>query len=247
MRLLYHGWAGRAVWRQEMSVSGTGAELRLVAPGEAIGAASGVRAGTGALIQGSEIIATRLGWVQQLNGVISVDPVNAAYMPRSGDLVIGVVESVRNNLWFADVNGPFNGLLPMSLAPWKVEFGAAREQMDVGDVMLARVQEVDEAHNVVLTMKGVGLRRLKEGVMSKISMNLISRLRGENDETLRSLKEASDCRIIVAENGRVWVDGGEDGTAFMRKVLDLVRNQGHMANFSQSLATLMNDAPGGVA
>ena len=44
----------------------------------------------------------------------------------------------------------------MSLAPWKVEFGAAREQMDVGDVMLARVQEVDESHSVVLPMKGVG-------------------------------------------------------------------------------------------
>ena len=34
--------------------------------------------------------------------------------------------------------------------------------MDVGDVVLARVQEVDECHNVVLTMKGVGLRRLNQ-------------------------------------------------------------------------------------
>ena len=65
----------------------------------------------------------------------------------------------------------------MSLAPWKVEFGAARQHMDIGDIMLARVQEVDEAHNIVLTMKGVGLRRLKEGIMSDISMNHISRLR----------------------------------------------------------------------
>ena len=147
----------------------------------------------------------------------------------------------RANLWFLDINGPFQALLPMSLAPWKVEFGAAREQMDIGDVMLARVQEVDEAHNIVLTMKGVGLRRLKEGVMSEISMNHISRLRGEGDSTLRTLKEVSDCRIIVAENGRVWVDGDTDGITFMRTVLDLVRNEGHMATFNASMEALIDN------
>ena len=222
-----------------MSGAKEGAELRLVTPGEAIGASSGVRAGTGTLIVGDNIIATKVGWVKENNGVTSVDPISSAYMPRSGDLVIGIVESVRNNLWFADVNGPFNGLLPMSLAPWKVEFGAARQHMDIGDIMLARVQEVDEAHNIVLTMKGVGLRRLKEGIMSKISMNHISRLRGEKDSTLRELKEVSDCRIIVAENGRVWIDGDSEGISFMRTVLELVRKDGHKATFSESLDSLI--------
>ena len=107
--------------------------------------------------------------------------------------------------------------------------------------MLARVQEVDEAHNIVLTMKGVGLRRLKEGIMSEISMNHISRLRGEGDSTLRTLKEVSDCRIIVAENGRVWVDGDADGITFMRAVLDLVRNEGHKATFNASLEALIDN------
>ena len=235
------GWPVARLGDKEMSGVEKGAELRLVTPGEAIGASSGARAGTGTLIDGDNIIATKVGWVKTNNGVTSVDPIHSAYMPRSGDLVIGVVESVRNNLWFADVNGPFNGLLPMSLAPWKVVFGAAREHMDVGDVMLARVQEVDEAHNIVLTMKGVGLRRLKEGIMCEISMNHISRLRGDNDSTLKQLKEVSDCRIIVAENGRVWVDGDSDGIAFMRGIIDLVKNHGHMSNFDESLEDLLNE------
>jgi len=226
---------------KEMSGAKEGAELRLVTPGEAIGASSGARAGTGTLIMGDNIIATKVGWVKENNGVTSVDPIHSSYMPRSGDLVIGVIESVRNNLWFAEVNGPFNGLLPMSLAPWKVEFGAARLHMDIGDIMLARVQEVDEAHNIVLTMKGVGLRRLKEGIMSEISMNHISRLRGENDSRLRELKEVSDCRIIVAENGRIWIDGDSDGISFMRNIIDLVRNDGHKATFNDSINALINE------
>ena len=51
----------------------------------------------------------------------------------------------------------------MSLAPWKVEFGSTRQHLGIGDAALARIQEVDETHNMVLTMKGVGLRRLNEG------------------------------------------------------------------------------------
>ena len=77
--------------------------------------------------------------------------------------------------------------------------------------------------------------------MSDISMNHISRLRGDNDSTLIELKEVSDCRIIVAENGRVWIDGDSDGISFMRTVLELVRNDGHKATFSELLDALINE------
>ena len=218
-----------------------GAELRLVTPGEAIGASSGARAGSGVIIQNEKLIATKVGWVNEKNGVTSINPINSAYMPRSGDLVIGIVESVRNNLWFAEVNGPFNGLLPMSLAPWKVEFGAAREQMDIGDIMLARIQEVDEAHNIVLTMKGVGLRKLKEGVMEEIPINTIAHLRGENNSLLNKLKDASDCRIIVAENGRVWIDGEGNGISFVRSIIEKTRNSGHNSRFTENILEIIEE------
>jgi len=215
--------------------------LRLVTPGEAIGASSGVRAGTGTLKQGNEIISTKLGWAKENNGVVFVDPIYSAYLPRSGDLVIGIVESVRNNLWFAEVNGPFNGLLPMSLAPWKVEFGAAREHMDIGDVMLARVQEVDEAHNIVITMKGVGLRKLKEGTVLDLPVNLVKLVRSDNDSILNSLKEASDCRIIVADNGRMWVDGSPENISMVRDAIDLLRSSGHMSNVTDVISQFVEE------
>jgi len=228
-----------------MNGAAEGAEQRLVTPGEVIGTSLDKRAGIGTLSQGERMIATRLGWVRENNDTISVDPINSRYTPRSGDLVIGVIEAVRNNLWFADVLGPFNGLLPMSLAPWKVEFGAARQFMDVGDVILARVQEVDESHSGVLTMKGVGLRKLKQGIMSSIPMNLVSKFKGENDSNLRTLSLASDCRIIIGENGRIWVDGDATGITMVRKVIELVKSEGHKNTFQQSLSEMIGNTPGG--
>jgi len=212
-----------------------GAVLRLVTPGEAIGASSGARAGTGTVKQGQDIISTKLGWVKENNGVLFVEPIHSSYLPRSGDLVIGIIESVRNNLWFAEVNGPFNGLLPMSLAPWKVEFGAAREHMDIGDVMLARVQEVDEAHNIVLTMKGVGLRKLKEGAVLELPVNLIKLIRNDNERILNVFKESSDCRLIVGDNGRIWVDGSAENISMVRAGFDLMNKIGHQENVFDSI------------
>ncbi len=52
------GWRVGRHGDKEMSGAKEGAELRLVTPGEAIGASSGARAGTGTLITGDNIIAT---------------------------------------------------------------------------------------------------------------------------------------------------------------------------------------------
>ena len=129
----------------------------------------------------------------------------------------------------------------MSLAPWKVEFGAAREHMDIGDVMLARVQEVDEAHNIVITMKGVGLRKLKEGTVLDLPVNLVKLVRSDNDSILNSLKEVSDCRIIVADNGRMWVDGSPENISMVRDAIDLLKSSGHMSNVTDVISQFVEE------
>jgi exosome complex component RRP4 len=131
----------------------------------------------------------------------------------------------------------------MSLAPWKVEFGAARQHMGIGDVVLARVQEVDECHNVVLTMKGVGLRRLNQGTVVSVPINHIDRLRGEGNATVQRLRDAADCRIIIGENGRVWIDGDAEGTAWARQAVALAQTSGHKTTFEAELTALEQNAP----
>ena len=227
-----------------MSQGQVGAEQRLVTPGMAVGPSTGKRAGSGIIAAEDTFVATQLGWLRERNNTVSVDPINAAYMPRSGDLVVGIVAEVRNNLWFMNINGSFQGLLPMSLAPWKVEFGAARQHMDVGDVVLARVQEVDECHNVVLTMKGVGLRRLNQGAVESIPVQHIDRVRGENNSLLQRMRDAFDCRIMVGENGRVWIDGSSEGTSGARSALHRLVREGNTTAFETILSEMENKTKG---
>ena len=202
-----------------MSNGQGGAEQRLVTPGEALGSSSGLRNGTGVINKDGELIATKLGFTKILNNTISISPTHSAYMPQSGDYIIGHVVEVRSNLWFIDIRGPFQGLLPMSLAPWKVEYGESRKHMNIGDALFARVQEVDESHNVVLTMKGVGLRKIAEGAIHRFPIHLIEGFTGSNSSNLHLLREATNCRIIATDNGYLWFDGDKDSMAVLRDKL----------------------------
>ena len=235
------GWRVGRFGEKRMSKGQVGAEQRLVTPGMVIGPATGKRAGSGTIAENNEFIATRLGWLNERNDVVSVLPINSAYMPRSGDLIIGYVAEVRNNLWFFDVNGPFQALLPMSLAPWKVEYGSTRQHLGIGDAALARIQEVDETHNMVLTMKGVGLRRLNEGAVVSIPVNLVDTLRGENNATLSRIRDVTNCRIIVGDNGRVWIHGDAEDMLASRQLIQTLQQEGHKNTFETAVLALENE------
>ena len=146
---------------------------------------------------------------------IGIQPRRTAYVPRPSDLVIGCVEGMTNNIWFLDIGAPFNAILPLSLGPAKGSFGGLRTVMDVGDTVLCRIQEVEENHSSVATMKGMGLRKLKSGIVESVDPHLLGRVIGSKGSNLASLKEETDTRITVADNGRIWIDGNVDGLSLI--------------------------------
>ena len=196
----------------------SGAPERLVIPGDTIESSGEIIAGSGTIKIENKLIATQLGHVKINNGTYYLQASNSAYMPRSGDLVIGYVKSMRGNLWMFNIGGPFDALLPMSLSPWNTQFGDLEEHMVVGDYALLRVQEVDSQQGVVCTMKGIGLRKISTGVVEYIGSNSIKFFIGTEGKNLQKIKEFTGCRITVSDNGRIWVEGDEDGISQVRKI-----------------------------
>ena len=191
----------------------------LVVPGEDLGESEGFEAGHGVISISGRLKAVKQGKLREKGRSISVEPIHTRYMPRPGDLVIGYIEGCTNNLWFIELGAPFNAILPMSLGPGKVDFGGTRAVMDIGDAVLCRIQEVEETHSSVVTMKGMGLRKIKSGVIEEIDPHLLCRLIGKGGDALRRLKTETECRIVVADNGRMWIDGELDGILEVRSRL----------------------------
>ena len=185
-----------------------------------------MEAGHGVLPISGRLRAVKQGRVRNQGSTISVEPVHTRYIPRPSDLVIGYIEGCTNNIWFVELGAPFNAILPMSLGPGKVEFGGTRSIMDIGDAILCRVQEVEETHSSVVTMKGMGLRKIRSGVVEEIDPHLLGRLIGKGGESLRRLKEETECRIVVADNGRMWIDGELDGILAVRNRLSQISEGG---------------------
>ena len=195
-------------------------DSQIVIPGEYLGLSEEFEAGHGVIIRNDNLMATKNGIIKINGKIISIEPLHSQYVPRPSDLVIGFVEGCTNNIWFIDIGAPFNAILPMSLGPSKASFGSTRQVLDIGEAILCRIQEVEETHSSVVTMKGMGLRKIRSGSIDDIDPHLIVELSRDGNNSLRNMKEANDCRIITADNGRIWIDGEIDGIISVRNDLN---------------------------
>ena len=195
-------------------------DSQIVVPGENLGLSEEFEAGHGVIIRNDNLMATKNGIIKINGKIISIEPLHSQYVPRPSDLVIGFVEGCTNNIWFIDIGAPFNAILPMSLGPSKASFGSTRQVLDIGEAILCRIQEVEETHSSVVTMKGMGLRKIRSGSIDDIDPHLIVELSRDGNNSLRNMKEANDCRIITADNGRIWIDGEIDGIISVRNDLN---------------------------
>ena len=214
---------------------------RLVHPGERLNVSTDIVPGHGIRQVGEDFVVMRMGTLRENGKTISVDPLSSRYVPRSGDLVVGYVEGMTNNIWFLDIGASFNAILPMSLAPWKVEFGAVREHLNVGEAVLCRIQEVDETHSAVPTMKGMGLRKLKSGLLEEIPPHIIPQVIGKGGSMLQTLKDLGQTRIVVGQNGRVWLDGDYSGMSKVRAALKMVRETAHLPGLKERVNALTDE------
>ena len=66
--------------------------VRLVHPGARIGAHDGAEAAHGVRRINGEFVAMRMGTLRENGQTVSIEPLSSRYVPRAGDLVVGLVE-----------------------------------------------------------------------------------------------------------------------------------------------------------
>jgi exosome complex component RRP4 len=183
----------------------------LVVPGEQVGDAGGSRPGMGTYRAGDRIIAAQVGILDFRSGFVNVISMGGKYSPRSGDSVIGMVVDVGPSNWMIDLSCPYTAFLHANETQWRVEFGAAGQHLTAGDIVLAKIGQVDEARRVNLTMKEQGLRKLPSGQIAKVAHTKVPRVIGKGGSMIALLKEHTGCKIFIGQNGMIWMDGDMAG------------------------------------
>lgn len=209
-------------------------ERELVLPGDFITDGK-FRAGSGTYMDNGKIYASTLGIKSIRSEFVNVVPLAGQYIPKVGDQVIGIVMDMGPSNWLVDINSPYPAPMHINEAPWRVDFGDTARYLTVGEVILARIFMVDEVKHVQVSMKEHGLRKLQGGQILEISHSKVPRVIGRNGSMIQMIKNYTNCRIIVGQNGRIWVDGESDAVENAVKAIRLIEVEAQSIGLTERL------------
>lgn len=203
----------------------------IVVPGDILDG-TGMKPGSYAYVQDGKVRASVMGVRNVFQNTVGVIPLKGCYMPESGDTVIGVITDIGPSNWLVDIGAPYPAPLHVNEVPWKVEFGDTSRYLGMGNVVLLKVLSVDESKKIQVTMKDSGLRRLEGGRLVRVSHSKVSRIIGKSGSMISMLKNMTDCRITVGQNGMVWIDGDEENADVAVRAVQMIEEQAQSGNLT---------------
>ena len=208
-------------------------DKNLVIPGQIL-ADDDYYPGRGTFKEDGKICSSLIGLVSLRNKKIRVIPLKSKYVPKKGDVVIGKINDVRFSMWDVDINSPYSGILPA----FEV-FGRDKKELnkvyDVGDVLFLRVIDVDEIKKAKLGLKGRGLGKFKGGIIVDISPTKVPRLIGKKGSMINMIKNKTNSKIVVGQNGLVWVKGEEDMEQLTREIIHTIEAEAHTSGLTNKI------------
>lgn len=214
----------------------------LVTPGELL-AEGDYNAGRNTYREGDRVYASRLGLVGHVGRNVYVVALRGCYIPAVGDLVIGKIVDMRLNGWVADINAPYTAMLFTSDALGR-SFNSRRDSMsdflDIGDLVLAKVNAFDRTRDPTLTIRESGLGKVTQGHVIKIMPTKIPRVIGSRGSMINMLKRNTDCHITVGQNGLVLVSGrNPELQALTIQAIRTIEREAHTAGLTDRISEIL--------
>ncbi|MCL2509517.1 MAG: exosome complex RNA-binding protein Rrp4 [Methanomassiliicoccaceae archaeon] len=212
----------------------------VVVPGDLLDD-SGMAAGNNAYVQNGKIYAGVLGIKNLFHDTVGVIPLGGRYMPSTGDTVIGIIEDIGPSNWLVNINAPYPAPLHVNEVPWKVEFGDTSKYLNVGNVVMLKILMVDESKKIQVTMKDSGLRRIEGGQIVEMSHSKVSRVIGKSGSMIQMIKNLTDCRIFVGQNGRIWVDGSDESADVAVQAIKMIEREAQSSNLTERVENFIKN------
>ncbi len=207
-------------------------ERVLVLPGDLI-EDRGLRPGFGTYREDGHLYASVMGILSPRPPFMRVVPLAGPYIPQRDDVVIGVVQLVGPTYWLLDIRGPHFTPLHMTGTPWKIEYGECGEYLRPGESVIVRVEGVDAAKRVGVTMNGESLGKIEGGFIHEISPTKVPRVIGKGGSMIQMVQRATRTQLVVGQNGRVWIRGDDAGIQRVRSVLELIYMEGQRRGLTE--------------
>ncbi len=135
---------------------------------------------------------------------VKVIPSTGIYIPKEDDVIIGVITNVLVDIFFVDINSPYN----CSMRGEEVSKDAMKKDLSrylkVGDIITAKISEVNEVYSCQLIRPW----KIEGGLIIDVNPKRVPRVIGKRRSMLNMIKEKTKSKIIVGQNGKIWIKGG---------------------------------------
>ena len=217
----------------------------VVIPGEIIVSGSDYLPGDGTKREGNDIVAYRYGLSDKNGKLIKIIPLSGVFIPRRGNVIIGRVNDITFNGWLTDIDSAISAFLPLSEVPRYIDKNNLSDFLDISDFFNAKITNV-KSKGVDLTLEGKGLGKLEGGIIVKINPNKVPRVIGKEGSMIKLIKDETNCKITVGQNGIVWIRGENvEDELFAKKAINFVTDRTFISGLTDKVSKFLSEEKNG--
>jgi exosome complex component RRP4 len=138
-----------------------------------------------------------------------------------------------------DIGASFNSTLHHSESGWKVPFGDTARFLTIGDAIWAEVFMVDAAGSHQISLKKDDCRKLYSGTIVKMGPTNVPRVIGKQGSMITAIREKTQTRILIGQNGNIWIDGKGNDIATAQKAIEMIDNEANSKGLTKKIEKLL--------
>ncbi|MFB6166742.1 MAG: KH domain-containing protein, partial [Candidatus Nanohaloarchaea archaeon] len=110
---------------------------------------------------------------------------------------------------------------------------------DVGDAIVVKVTSVSEGMDVNLSMMDKRCRKLSGGRIIEIPPSKVPRVIGKQGTMIKQIKNKTNTKMIVGQNGLVWIRGEYENLA--ARAVRKIEREAHTSGLTQEMADWLEE------
>ena len=210
---------------------------KLVLPGDLLDTKS--KPGHGIFRRDGRVHASVLGYSSDQSGYMNVNAIAGRYTPKVGDKIVAICVETGPSVWRMDIGASFNSTLHHSESGWKVPFGDTARFLTIGDAIWAEVFMVDAAGSHQISLKKDDCRKLYSGTIVKMGPTNVPRVIGKQGSMITAIREKTQTRILIGQNGNIWIDGKGNDIATAQKAIEMIDNEANSKGLTKKIEELL--------
>ena len=218
----------------------------IVVPGEILSTGMDYLPSFGTYRHGNYILASRVGLVNIEGKVIKLIPLSGRYIPKRGDTIIAQVTEILINGWRLETNCAYPAMLTLkdATSDYIARGTDLRQYFDVGDYVVTKIVNVTSQKLIDVSMKGPGLKKLRGGRIIEINTHKVPRIIGKQGSMVSMIKKATNCRIIVGQNGLAWISGEPKDEVIAVEAIRIIESESHISGLTDKVKNFLEEKTG---